>query len=88
LDAAGIPTSFWTLPYPLVLHGSFGVQSNQLSFTISWATNLSVLVEASTDLKSKNWTAILTNALNSGVVKFIDPNWAKYPSRFYRVRSQ
>jgi hypothetical protein len=84
----GTSTKLWTLPYPLVLQGSVGVQSNLFGFTVSWATNLSVVVEASTDLAGKTWTPVLTNALNNGVVNFSDPEWRNYPSRFYRVRSQ
>jgi hypothetical protein len=41
----GIPTALWILPYPLLLNSSLGVQSNQFAFTVSWATNLSVVVE-------------------------------------------
>ena len=85
---AGIPTALWTLPYPLILQGSVGVQSNQFGFLVSWATNLSVVVEASTDLTNKNRTPLQTNALDNGVVNVTDPEWTKYPSRFYRVRSQ
>jgi hypothetical protein len=64
---------------------SFGVHNHQFGFTISWATNLSVAVEASADLR--NWVPITTNALVSGTNYFSDPQWAKYPDRFYRVRS-
>jgi hypothetical protein len=85
---AGLPTALWTLPQPLVLQGSVGVHSNQFGFTVSWATNLSVVVESSTDLAAKTWTPMQTNALNNGVVNFSDPQWTNYPSRFYRVRSQ
>src|SRR5262249_52446462 len=39
----GIPTALWILPYPLILNGSLGLRSNQFGFTVSWATNLSVV---------------------------------------------
>jgi hypothetical protein len=84
----GIQTALWTLPYPLVLQGSVGVQLNQFGFIVSWATNLSVVVEASGDLRSNTWTPVLTKALNNGVVNFTDPDWKEYPRRFYRVSSQ
>ncbi len=86
----GVPTGVWTLPYPLILNNTpgSGAQSNGFGFTISWATNASVIVEASTDLNNPNWSPVQTNALNNGVVNFIDPGWANYPSRFYRVLSQ
>ncbi len=84
----GVPTALWTLPYPLVLNGSSGVQANQFGFTISWATNLPVVVEASTDLSKPVWTRIATNTLGSGTSSFTDPDWTNYPNRFYRLRPQ
>jgi hypothetical protein len=84
---AGLPTTIWTLPYTLILN-SIGVRSNEFGFTVSWATNASVVVEASPDLNNPNWSPVITNALNNGVVNFTDPKWANYPSRFYRIRSQ
>jgi hypothetical protein len=84
----GIPTSLWILPHPLILNSSLGVRSNQFDFTVSWATNLSVVVEASTDLNNPSWSALTTNALNNGVINFTDLQWTNYPTRFYRVRSQ
>jgi hypothetical protein len=86
----GAPTAFWTLPYPLILNNTpgFGVQTNSFGFTVSWATNLSVVVEASTDFNNSKWSPIITNALTGGIFYFTDPQWANYPSRFYRVRSE
>jgi len=85
-----IPTAQWMLPYPLVLNNGpgFGVQSNCFSFTISWATNLSVVVEATTNLAKPVWTPLATNSLTSGTNYFSDSQWMNYPSRFYRVHSQ
>jgi hypothetical protein len=84
---AGLPTAVW-LPQIETTGTGFGVQTNGFGFTVSWATNLSVVVEASTDLKNPTWSPVQTNALNNGVVNFTDPQWTNYPSRFYRVRSQ
>ena len=85
----GLPTALWTLPCPLILnHGSsLGVQTNGFSFIISWATNLSVVVEASTNLANPVWTPVATNTLSSGASYFTDPQWRNYPGRFYRVTS-
>jgi hypothetical protein len=85
---AGIPTALWTLPYPLILNNNLGVRSNQFGFTVSWATNLSVVVEASTDLNNPKWSPLTTNALSGGTFYFSDPQWGNYPSQFYRVRPQ
>jgi hypothetical protein len=86
----GLPTAVWTLPYPLVLTSNpgFGVRANQFGFTVSWATNLNMVVEATTDLANPIWSPVQTNALTSGSFYFSDPQWENYPSRFYRVRSQ
>lgn len=82
----GIPTALWILPYPLILNGSFGVRANQFGFTV-WATNLSVVVEATTDLGSSVWSPVSTNALSGGSFSFSDPQWTNYSRRFYRIRS-
>jgi hypothetical protein len=84
----GVPTALWTLPYPLVLNGSSGAQSNQFGFTISWATNVPVVVEASADLSNPAWIPLSTNTLSGGTSSFSDPDWTNYPNRFYRLRSQ
>jgi hypothetical protein len=85
---AGLPTALWTLPYPLILNNSLGIQSNRFGFTVSWATNLSVLVEAAIDLANPVWSPLATNVLTGGSFYFADPRWTNYPKRFYRVRSQ
>ena len=48
----GRPTAPWFLPNPLILthSASFGVGANGFGFTISWATNASVVVQAATNL--------------------------------------
>jgi hypothetical protein len=85
----GVPTAAWTLPYPLILNNGpgFGVQANGFSFTISWATNIPVVVEASTNLANPVWTPVATNTLSGGLSYFTDAQWRKYPRRFYRITS-
>ena len=85
----GRPTTLWVLPNPLILKNgpSFGVQTNQFGFIISWATNLSVVVEACTNLANPNWAPLQTNTLTGGWSYFSDPQWANYPARLYRLRS-
>jgi hypothetical protein len=86
----GRPTFPWFLPNPLILNNnlSFGVQSNLFGFTISWATNIPVVVEASISLSVPMWQPIKTNTLTSGAAYFTDPKWMSYPRRFYRLRAQ
>ena len=83
------PTALWHLPYPLILsnNASFGVQSNQFGFIISWATNIPVVVEASTNLSNPNWFPVGTNTLTGGSAHFSELQWANYLARFYRLRS-
>jgi hypothetical protein len=77
------------LPNPTILNfePNFGVQTNQFGFTISWATNIPVVVEACTDLSNPAWTPVGTNTLTDGVSYFSDSQWANYPGRYYRLRS-
>jgi hypothetical protein len=81
----GIPTALWTLPSPLVLKGSLGAQANQFGFTVSWATNLSVVVKACTNLTNPVWQPLQTNTLTNGTFNFSDPQCMNYPARFYRI---
>jgi hypothetical protein len=83
----GVPTALWTLPYPIILTSgaNFGAQSNGFSFNISWATNISVVVEASTNLAGGVWLPLQTNTLTNGSYYFNDSDFALYPRRYYRV---
>jgi hypothetical protein len=83
------PTAPWLLPYPVILTigPSFGLQTNRFGFIISWATNVPVVVEASTTLANPTWSPISTITLTNGSAYFSDPQWTNYPARFYRLRS-
>jgi len=85
----GLHTALWFLPQPLILNQGpgFGVQSNQFGFTISWATNALVVVEACTNLSNPAWLPVSTNTLTGGTSYFSDPQPANLPCRFYRLRS-
>ncbi|HEY5296544.1 MAG TPA: leucine-rich repeat domain-containing protein [Verrucomicrobiae bacterium] len=82
-----VSVELWFLPNPLILNfePTFGLHSNQFGFTISWATNIAVAVEASTNLV--NWQPVQTNTLTTGSAYFSDSQWTNYSSRFYRLRS-
>ena len=82
------PTALWYQRNPMILGGGYGLgaTTNGFGFTVSWATNTAVVVEASTNLQ--NWTPVITNALVNGTNYFSDSSWTNYPSRFYRVRSR
>ncbi|MGH7971152.1 MAG: hypothetical protein ACREIC_20710, partial [Limisphaerales bacterium] len=85
----GVSTALWVLPNPVILNNGprFGAQTDGFSFLISWATNNSVVVEASTNLTNPTWSPVTTNILSGGSSYFTDPEWTKHPNRFYRVRS-
>jgi hypothetical protein len=69
------------------LNGTPGVRTNQFGFTIFWATNIPVVIEASTDLTPSSWQRIQTNNLSGGTSYFNDLQWTNYPQRFYRATS-
>jgi hypothetical protein len=66
---------------------NFGVQPNGFSFTVSWASNATVVVQACTDLVNPVWQPLQTNtiAATNGFFNFNDPDWTNYPGRFYRI---
>jgi len=83
---AGRPAVLWN---PLVQTGdaSFGVRTNRFGFTITGASNLVIVVEASTNLANPAWIPVGTNTLTGGSSYFSDPQWTNHPARFYRLRS-
>jgi hypothetical protein len=83
------PNALWFLPNPQILNQSagFGVQPGGFGFTISWATNVSVVVQAATNLANPIWLPVSTNTLTGGTNYFSDPQWSNYPGRFYRLSS-
>ena len=85
----GLQTAPWLLPNPLILinNSSFGVNANRFGFIISWATNISVMVEACTNLANQIWSPVSTNTLTNGSSYFTDPRWTNYTRRYYRLRS-
>lgn len=78
----GIPTALWL---PQIVDS--GVRTNQFSFYVDWAGGESVVVEGCTNLSHPVWSPLQTNLLSSSSWYFSDPQWTKYPSRFYRAIS-
>ena len=83
----GLPTALW-LPQAQTNDASFGVQTNQFGFNLTWVSDTVVVVEACTNLANPNWTPVGTNILTGGSSYFSDAQWTNYPGRFYRLRSQ
>ena len=82
----GRPTALWK-PQVQASDTSFGVQTNQFGFHITWANNTVVVVEACTDLAQPIWSPMGTNTLTDSTSDFSDPQWTNHPTRFYRLRS-
>ncbi len=81
----GLPTVLWN-PQVQTTDGGFGVRTNQFGFNINWASGMTVVVEANTNLADPTWTPVATNTPTSGSAYFNDPQWTNYPGRFYRLR--
>ena len=83
---ANRPAAFW-LPILQTGDSDFGVRGNQFGFTMNWASGMTVVVEAATNLTIANWVPLQTNILSSDSLYFSDPQWTNHPARFYRIRS-
>jgi hypothetical protein len=81
----GLPTTLWN-PMPLAGDSRFGVRTNQFGFRITGADGIMVVVETTATLENPVWIPVRTNTLTWGTADFSDPQWANYPSRFYRFR--
>jgi hypothetical protein len=87
---SGRPTAYWIRGHPTILNfgGRFGPSPSGFSFVVSWAPNVSIVLEASPDLGGTGWEAVSTNRLTEGWVQITDPEWKGQPARFYRVRGE
>jgi hypothetical protein len=79
------PTALWT--NPLLSTDGVSANANGFAFTMSWAPNATLVVEACPDLASRAWSPISTNTPSSGTWSLTDPEWSNHPNRFYRVCS-
>lgn len=86
-ELTGIPVTPW-LPQMETGTDYFGIQTNQFSFNVFWASGQTVVVDACTNLLNPQWQPQQTNTLTNCAAYFSDAQWTNYPSRYYRVRSQ
>lgn len=86
---SNIRTAQWTPPYPMILEGGAkpGINASGFNFSVSWATNRSVVIESCANLANPVWQPIHTNTLVDGSFHFSDPAWTNYPARYYRILS-
>jgi hypothetical protein len=82
---AGRPTALW-LPQAQTSDASFGLRTNQFGFNITWASGMTVVVEATPTLANPTWSPLATNTLAAGSSYFSDPQWTNHPTSFYRLR--
>lgn len=82
----GYSTRLWN-PQVQTEDESFGVSTNLFGFTITGTTNITVVVEACSNLSNSVWIPLKTNILETGSVFFRDPDWTKHSARFYRICS-
>jgi len=81
----GRPTVLWN---PQMLNdGKFGARTNRFGFTISGTTNLTLLIQACTNLTNPLWVSVSTNTLTNGSSYFSDFQWTNHPTRYYRLAS-
>jgi hypothetical protein len=74
-------TAGWN-PQVLTGDGDLGVKANQFGFDVSCNHNLSVIVEACTNLNRPVWLPVATNL---GSFYFADSQWMNFPVHFYRL---
>lgn len=72
--------------YPASITQPQGQVTNGFGFTISGINGLVCVVEACTNLSNPVWIPMQTNTLTGVDCHFTDPQWMKFPSRFYRLR--
>ena len=80
----GRPTALWK-PQIQTAEVGFGVKTNGFGFGINWASDMTVVIDACTNLAEGVWVPVETNTLTGGSVQFRDPAFTNYPSRYYRV---
>jgi hypothetical protein len=69
----------------IITNAGFGIGNNQFGFTITGPANISVTVQATTNLAGRSWTNLQSCTLTNGSIYFTDPGWTNYPGRFYRI---
>ncbi len=83
----GIPTQIWDAQAQRPNTG-FSMRTNQFGFSIAASTNLTVVVEATTNLTGAAWQPLESIVLTNGAGYFSDSSWTNYyGGRFYRLSS-
>jgi len=83
---AGVPAAPWNMLIQ-VSGANFGVSGDSFGFNITGTTNISVVVEACTNLASPVWNPLQTLTLTAGSIYFSEPLGTNLGGRYYRIRS-
>jgi hypothetical protein len=79
LTFGGAPTELWN-PHAT----AFVTAGAQFGFNITGPTNVTIVVEACTNLANPIWLPVSTNMLSGATSSFTDPQRANFPNRYYR----
>jgi hypothetical protein len=84
----GVQAVLWN-PMPIVQANgtNFGVRSNQFWINVTGTANISIVVEACTNLNNPAWTPLQTLNFTNRSCYFSEPFQAKNSGRFYRISS-
>jgi BspA type Leucine rich repeat region (6 copies) len=89
--ATGFETNFYGLPTVSLVKltpsggAAFGVQNGQFSMLFVGPLNVTVVLEACTNLANPTWTPLQTNTLANGAFTFSEPVQTNVCGRYYRV---
>lgn len=81
---AGQPAVPWN-PEIQAIKANPGMGANGFGFNIAGTSNLTVMVEACTNLYGASWQPLQTITLTDTSTYFSDPQSTNYPERFYRL---
>lgn len=93
----GWSRTFWAFPYPTgppaVLWNPIGasgdaifsIQNGQFGLSFTGPVNLTVRLEACSNLSNPSWKPLATNTLTSGLFSFSEPLQTNAAGRFYRI---
>jgi hypothetical protein len=79
------PTNGEIIITPVITMASASTASGNFQFEMTGPTNVTIVVQACTNLTNPIWIPLATNTLNNGTNYFNDPQWTNYPTRYYRV---
>jgi hypothetical protein len=80
------PVVLWN-PFIQTGDGNFGVRGDQFGFDITGTADISIVVEACTNLSIPTWIPLQSLTLTNGLFYFGDPQWTNYSARYYRISS-